>query len=86
MIIGCHLYFNSEQARMYFGIGPFGFGINFGNQQPQQHFFPQPPQQQGQGFPQNQFNNQPPPNNPGFFGGLFDNFMNPFFQNNQNRN
>ena len=57
---------------MYFGINPFG--LAFGYNQPQQH--------------QNAFQQRPAQNNNGgFLNGLnnfiHNNFMNPFFQNNQ---
>lgn len=56
---------------MYFGFGPFGFGVNPPRQQ-NPYRQQQPPRQ-----PQQQHNN-------GFFGGLAnfvaDNFMNPFAQ------
>lgn len=73
---------------MFFGVGPFGIGFGFGNQppqQPRQHFFPQgQPRPQGQpGANQNQM---PQQNQGGFFGGLFDNFMHPFFMGNQHPN
>lgn len=69
---------------MFFGIGPFGFGLNLGNQgnpfanQQQPGFVHN---QNMFGFQQPQQQQQQPNNNGGFFN-QFGNFMNPFFQTN----
>jgi len=65
---------------MFFGIGPFGFGINMGNQGNN-------PNQQQNGFVHNQnmFGLQQPQQQQNGNGGFFNqfaNFMNPFFQTN----
>ena len=72
---------------MYFGMGPFGFGLGYtGQQQQQQHQHQQPQQNPFFGGPpqQQQNHHQQQPNNGGFLN-LFENFMNPFFQVNQPR-
>lgn len=63
---------------MFFGLGPFNLGFNFGNQQPN---LAQMPAQQQQ---PNIFGGQQQNNVGGIFN-QFMNFMNPQFETNQNR-
>jgi len=71
---------------MFFGIGPFGFGFNVGNQQPNPFVNQQQPgfvhNQNIFGFQQPPQHQQQPNNNNGGFFNQFANFMNPFFQTN----